>query len=148
MGILKQIAADPTTRQRLVSDVTGLIDEEVARRSGVTGFAIKAGYKAVSKLRGGRMIPDAVNILLDDFVGVLEPMLQEHQQVDASGSFGTWLAANRTRASGDLLSITDRRVAEASPVVRSTYQKLRPFGEKQVQEALPAVGRLVDGYLR
>ena len=52
-------------RAAVVADTVQLIDDEVGRKSGMSGMALKAGYKVVQKLKGGRMIPEAVDYLLD-----------------------------------------------------------------------------------
>ena len=71
-------------RSAVIRDSVRLIDEEVARKSGITGLALKGGYKVVKKLKSGRMIEKAVDHLLDDFTGALDSMYQEYCEDDAS----------------------------------------------------------------
>ncbi len=134
-------------RTKLVDDVVQVIEGEVSRKSGITGLALKGGYKVVRRLKGGRMIHLAANNLLDDFAKALDPVWDEYVAAGGSGSFAQHLQRNERRAADALLAITDGRAAKAeTPVIKKTYQKLRGQADKHVIEALPAVGRLIDRY--
>lgn len=131
-------------RNTIIRDSVRLIDDEVARKSGVTGLALKGGYAVVKKLKNGRMIEKAVDHLLDDFTGALDPMYQEFLGSDVA-SFERYLSSRASAAADALLGVTDDRLKQAeNPVVIKTYQKLRPQAKKHVEEALPGVGRLID----
>ena len=122
-----------------------MIDDEVGKKSGLTGMAIKGGYKVVKKLDGGQMIPRTVDGLLDEFCGAIEPLHAEYRDADASGSFASFLQGRSNDAVNALLSITDGRAQRTRhKVLKKTYQKLRPMAEKNVVEALPGVGRVID----
>ena len=133
-------------RSVVIRDTVRLIDSEVASKGGVTGYALKGGYKVVKKLRGGRMIEQAVDHLLDDFTGALNPMFQEYIESDVD-LFENYLKVHIPTAAAALLSITDDRIQEAeNRVIIKTYEKLRPTAKRHVEEALPGVGRLIDTY--
>ncbi len=137
------MAAD---RKTLVNDVVKLIDEEVARKKGVTGLALKGGYRVVKKLKSGRMIQLAVGHLLDDFTDAIEPIHAEFRE-KGDGSFVNWLRKHEGDAANALLGITDRRAHEAEQaVLKKTYSKLRPQAERHVRDALPGLGRLIEQY--
>ena len=146
MKSLVEVIQDPVVRPRVVEDACRLIDEEVDRKGGVGGFALKQGYKLVRKLKGGRMIPDAVNHLLDEFAGAIEPLHAEHREAGGQG-FDAFLRQHEDRAANALLAITDRRAERSdNRVLVATYRKLRPSAVGHVREALPGVGRMVDRY--
>ena len=145
MGELKS-RLDQSDRRRVIDDTVLLIDEEVASKGGLSGMALKGGYKMVKKLRGGRMIEDAVDSLLDDFTAALDPLYDDFLEGDQS-SFGAYLGNHRDRATNALLGITDAKVKRAeNKVVIKTYEKLRGQAEKHVADALPGVGLLIDKY--
>ena len=131
-------------RDIVVSDTVKLIDNEVANKSGVTGLALKGGYKVVKKLKNGRMIEVAAEGLLDDFASALNPIYNEFED-DDEASFSRYLAERSEEAANALLSITDSRAERAdNKVLVKTYKKLRPTAKKHVVDALPGVGRLID----
>lgn len=146
MKSLKE-ALKEADRARVIEDVVALIDSEVRSKSGLTGVALKGGYKVVKKLKGGRMIHLAADALLDAFTDAIEPIHQEFRDGASGGTFEVFLAKNESRASNALLGITDKRAEKSDhKVLRKTYGKLRPQADKHVRAALPGVGRLADRY--
>lgn len=147
MKSLKEALMD-AERGKLIDDVVELIDDEVRGKNGLTGLALKGGYKVVKKLKGGRMIHKAVDNLLDDFTDAIEPIHAEYRESAASdASFALYLRDHDAQASNALLAITDKRAEGAdNRVVLKTYQKLRPQADKHVRQALDGVGRLADRY--
>ena len=131
-------------RPALIKEAADLINEEVARKSGLSGMALKGGYKVVKKLKPG-MIEDAVDHLLDEFTDALDPLYQDYQEQDEVSSFEGYIKKHDRQAANDLLSITDSRAENSdNRVLKSTYSKLRGQAEKHVVEALPGVGRMID----
>lgn len=146
MGELKT-RLDAANRHEVVADTVKLIDAEVKSKSGLTGMALKGGYKVVKKLKGGRMIEDAADGLLDEFAEALDPLYQSYLQTDRFTTFEEYLAAHRDQACRALLAITDRKAKSAdNKVLQGTYNKLRGQAEKHVKDALPGVGQLIDKY--
>ena len=144
---LKEVLA-AADRTKLVDDVVRLIDEEVSRKGGVTGLALKGGYAVVKKLKGGRMIHLAANNLLDDFTDAIDKIYEKFLGEGGTGGFTAFLARHEGEATQALLGITDARAKNSDHgVLRKTYEKLRPQAEKHVKEALPGVGRLVTRYM-
>lgn len=139
---LEQILLDPTRRPAVVADLEGLVDEEVAGKSGVSGAVVKTGYAAAKKLRP-TLVPNTVDRLLGEFTGALEPFYAEHA-AGGGDDFGAYLAA-RPEAADALLRVTDSRAERASSApLKSAYGKLRPLGQRNVVDALPQLGRLID----
>jgi hypothetical protein len=131
-------------RKELVREAAILIDEEVARKSGLSGMALKGGYKMVKTIKPG-MIEEAVDHLLDDFTDALNPLYQAYGEQDEVKTFEAYIKKHDRRAANDLLSITDGRAERSQhKTLKATYGKLRGQAEKHVTEALPGVGRMID----
>jgi hypothetical protein len=141
----------PDKRRRVIADCCLLIDEEVSKKSGFSGAAIKLGYGTVKAVKPG-FIAEAVDHLLDDFARRLEPFYKAHQGLRAGGSSRSLpdhFAGESSAIAEALLGITDDRAARApGGVVTTSYEKLRPTAKKHVEEAIPAVGRLIDKHTR
>lgn len=131
-------------RQLVIEDTVLLIDEEVARKSGIMGMALKGGYKVVKKLKGGRMIPFAVGKLLNDFTDALSPLYDQYLESDVEG-FDVFLSDHHDESSDALLAITDDKAKKAdNRVIAKTYSKLRKSAKGHVVDALPGVGRMIE----
>ena len=144
MTTLQTILAD-ADRRELVDDVVSIIDEEVASKGGFGGVALKTGYKAVKRLKNGRMIEEAADALLDDFTRALSPLYDDYLDAEGYASFEAYIDDHHREATDALLSITDDKAEQAdNQILRKTYDKLRGSAEGHVEDALPAVGRLID----
>ena len=140
---LKEILLDSSRRPAVVSDFEGLVDAEVSDKGGVSGAVVKTGFAAVKKIKPG-IIPSAVDALLDDFTGALEPFYGDYK-AKGGNDFGTYLAGRGDEAADALLSVTDARAEKSSrDSIKKVYGKLRPNGKKNVEEALPRLGQLID----
>src|SRR4051812_18726382 len=69
---LGELLEDRARRDRVVDDCVQLIDEEVAKKSGFSGLAIKGAYGVVKAIKKG-IIRDSVSSLLNGFISKLEP---------------------------------------------------------------------------
>ncbi|KFZ83490.1 hypothetical protein ED92_06200 [Amycolatopsis sp. MJM2582] len=140
---LKEILLDSSRRPAVVSDFEGLVDAEVSDKGGVSGAVVKTGFAAVKKIKPG-IIPAAVDTLLDDFTGALEPFYGDYK-AKGGNDFGAYLVGRSDEASDALLSVTDARAEKSSrDSIKKVYSKLRPNGKKNVEEALPRLGQLID----
>ncbi len=142
MSRLPEKLTDPSQRQRLVADAAQVLSEEVASKGGLSGFAIKAGYKLVQGVKPG-FVEEAIDALLDDFVAALEPLVAKAQaaQQPIAGS----LSAEAGSVADALLAITDRRARGAQrAALRGAYDKLRPTAKRHVEEAAPRLARLLE----
>jgi len=139
---MQEVLAGGSTRSRLIEDCTKLIDDEVQKKGGVSGFAIKAGYKLVKGLKPG-FIPEATDKLIDAFADHLQPIANE--ATEKKQGIAAYFEAERSRVAEALLHITDERAERAThKVVHSAYLKLRPTAKKHVEDAASGVGRLVE----
>lgn len=144
---LEEALGEADVRPNIVNDTVRVIDQEVERKSGITGMALRAGYAFVSKLQGGQMVPKAVDGLLDEFASAIQPLHAAYQEQGGTGGFGPFLVARKAEASNALLAITDKRAERHdNRALVSAYRKLRPTAIRHVEEALPAVGGLIDRY--
>lgn len=144
MSSLRDIVVDPQKRQQVIAEALKVLDQEVADRGGLTGMAIKAAYAMAKGVAPGIM-PKIVNVLLDDFLGALDPLHQEAKQkgVDVAQH----LSKNAPAVANALLTVTDRKAAnhDGGPLKKG-YEKLRPMAQKQVEQAVPRLAQLVKQY--
>lgn len=135
--------AAPERRPHVIADCVHLIEEEVKRKSGLSGLAIKAAFATVNAVKPG-YIAEVTDLLLDDFARRLDPFFQSQKQAGGR-SLPDHFSGERSAVADALLGITDERAARVSQgVVKKTYEKLRPSAKKHVEEAVPAIGRLVE----
>jgi hypothetical protein len=136
----------PDQRPAILDDCNRLLDAEVARKKGMSGLAVKAGYKILKTFMGGK-VRNAIDGLLDDFIAALEPFHERHLQATAGGSFGDHLKANQQAVAEALLRVTDERArgSKHTTLVRG-YHKLRGTALRNVTEAVPGLAELFDRY--
>jgi hypothetical protein len=144
-----RLLKDAGKRPRLIDDCVKLIDEEVGSKGGLSGLAIKAGYKVVQSMKPG-FVRESMDHLLDDFVRRLEPFYVQHkaQNGDNVKLFGDFISRKSGEVADALLGITDDKAQRAkNPGLKSAYEKLRPQAKKHVEEAVPRVGRTLTAHL-
>jgi hypothetical protein len=140
-NLIEALTAD-SKKNAVVDDCLAIIDAEVAGKSGLMGFAIKAGYKTIQGIKPG-FVRGVVVDLLPEFATALDPLYQEAK---AKGRTATDLFnANPSRVAEALLSITDEKARRSkSGIVKGTYDKLRGTAQRNVEAAVPRLGPLVD----
>ncbi len=145
MSTLTEILLVPGTRPKVVADCVRLVGEEVDSKGGLSGLAIKGAYMVVKAVNPD-FITESVDHMLDDFVRRLEPFATEAQQKNEP--VGPFLSARASAVADALLAISDERAARAkNQTVKKAYEKLRPTGKRNVEAAIPRVGRLVAKYV-
>ncbi|GAA4486425.1 hypothetical protein GCM10023094_42750 [Rhodococcus olei] len=143
VAALNETLLDPARLPAVVADVQELIDAEVSDKSGASGLALKTGYGAVKKV-GPSIVPDAVEGLLPNFITRLEPFWQDFGTAGGTG-FGDFLTARSDEVADALLGVTDEKIEGTSKTaVKKVYSTLRPSAKKNVVEALPRLGALVE----
>jgi hypothetical protein len=144
MATLTEIILKDGVRPRVIADGVVLVDEEVAARKGISGLAIKGGYKFVKTIKK-TFVQEALDRLLDEFVAELEPLYGEHGQAQG---FEQFLVREKSRAADNLLKVTDRRRQGVStPGLGKAYDKLRPMAQSNVEQAIPRLARLMQKYI-
>ena len=144
-----RLLQDSAKRPRIIDDCVRLIEAEVDSKSGLSGLAIKAGFKVVQSMKPG-FVRESMDHLLDDFVRRLEPFYVQHKEKNGDNAklFGDFLSKKSTEVAEALLGITDDKAKRAkNPGLKSAYDKLRPQARKHVEEAVPRVGRTLTPHL-
>jgi len=142
MPTLAETFGTPAKRPIVIGDCCTLIDQEVDSKGGLSGFAIKGGYKLVKGFKPG-FIPDVVESLLPDFCTAVQPIIDDARK--QGRPIGAFFSGNRDRVAEALLAITDERAKRSTHgAVKSMYEKLRGMAKKNVEEAVPRVGALIE----
>jgi len=140
MGLSDKLL-DESKKAQVINDCVSLIDQEVASKGGLSGLAVKAGYKAVNGVKPG-FVKSVVVKLLPEFIAKLDPIWSEGVE---KGKPADYLISNKSRAADALLSVTDAKAkASSNSVVRGAYEKLRGSAKKHVEEAIPRLARLIE----
>lgn len=150
MATLVEKITAPHTHPQVVEGCLQLIESEVASKSGLSGAAVKAGYKVVKTLKPG-MIQDAVTKLLPEFATALQPMYEKSGAPEAgerSGEvFTQHLVAHQDEAADALLSVTDRKANNAqNKTLKKTYDRLRGGAKSHVTAAIPGLARTLGRF--
>jgi hypothetical protein len=144
MPSLTELAEQQNNRAQVIDDACRVLDLEVADKGGLSGMAIKTGYKLVQGVKPG-FVREVVDNLLDDFLVALDPIYQE--AIAQGKRPSAHLADHRGRMADALLAITDRRAENAKrAMIKKMYDKLRPTAKKHVEAAAPRLGELLERY--
>lgn len=120
-----------------------ILDEEVARKTGIKNLPLKAGYKAIKKISPD-FIFSVILRLAPDFITVLEPFYQKGLEEGDPMHFFT---IHRETIAEALLQITDQKSKSTSHAfVRQTYEALRPQAKTHTEEAVPRLVSLMTQY--
>jgi hypothetical protein len=143
MTLPDQVLTDEK-RPKVVADCQVLLERQVASKRGISGFAVKAGFKVVKKLNGGRLIPKAINDLLPEFTEAMEPFHARFRASD-SPSFAAFVRGQEAALAAALLSVTDGKAVHAkNAVLKGVYNKLRPAAQRHIEVAVPELTALID----
>lgn len=141
MPSLAETIADPARRKKVIEDAVGVIEAEVADKSGLTGIAVKTAFGTVQRLKPG-FVHMALHHLLDDFSKQVDPFWAECQAQKAVPR--TFFVQRGKDIANALLKITDDRSKKAAGPARSAYEQLRPRAVDHVVAAMPRLGDLVQ----
>ena len=142
---LNDVLNDEAQHASIIEDVGGLVDDEVAKQRGISGVAVKASYKLVQGVKPG-FVRSVVRILLPDFATVLEPICEK--AATQGQSVGSYFSAHTPEVADALLSVTDGRAQNSEHrSVKSAYSKLRGSARKNVESAVPGLGRIIEKYV-
>jgi hypothetical protein len=141
---LNDVLKDEGQRSAIIDDVVRLIDGEVGKQKGISGIAVKAGYKLVQGVKPG-FVRNVVQSLLPEFAAALEPA---RQSAVANGqSISSYFRANSSQIAEALLAVTDGRAQRSEHgSVKGAYTKLRGSARKNVEAAVPGLGAIVEKY--
>ena len=144
MPNLSEVLTDEAKKANVVDDCCELIDAEVKDKGGISGLAIKAGYGAVKGIKPG-FIKQAVTDMLPEFAKALDATYESARTENKP--VADYFVQNTSKVADALLAITDARAARSkSGVVKGTYEKLRGSAKKNVEAAVPRLGKMVAKY--
>lgn len=139
---LAEALTDDSKKPLIVKDCIELIDSEVKDKGGISGLAIKAGYGAVKGIKPG-FVQRAVEDLLPEFAKALDPIYSDAKS--QGKPIADFFASNASRVADALLAITDGKAQRAkSGVAKGAYDKLRGSAKKNVEQAAPRLGKLLE----
>ena len=142
MSTLSEALCSESRKSVVVDDCLALIDAEVSDKGGLTGLAIKAGYKTIQGVKPG-FVRQVVVDLLPEFATALDPLYQEAKS--SGRNVREYLSANANRAADALLTITDEKAQRSrSGMVKGTYEKLRGSAKKNVEAAVPRLAAMIE----
>ena len=144
MSTLVEVLKDDAKRRAVVEDGARLIESEVAGKRGISGMAVKSGYKAVKAIRPG-VIQAALDMLLPNFAPALDPHYAKGKD---SGDLHGYFRKNAALIAEDLLGVTDARAKVAeNKVMKRAYTSLRPQAKKHVEESVPQLSSLIERHV-
>ena len=142
---LNDVLSDDAKRASIIEDVCSLVDGEVGKQKGLGGVAVKAGYKLVQGIRPG-FVRNVVQTLLPEFATALQPIVDRAQ---ANGqSVSDYFRSNSGEVAEALLAVTDGRVQGSDHgSIKGAYRKLRGSARKNVENAIPGLGSIIETYV-
>ena len=141
MGTLSDAVKDSGKRPAIISDCETLINAEVASKRGLTGMAVRTGFKAIKKFKPD-IVPKAMDDLLDDFSEKIDPFWGECQQKGEPPR--QYFEKNKQKVADALLTVTDERAASSKHrTLVSAYRSLRGKAVQHIGEAMPRFADLL-----
>jgi hypothetical protein len=141
---LTDILLSDGVRQRLVTELADLIEQEVAGGTGVAGLAVRSGYRLVTSIRAD-FVRRALEDMVAAFVAELDPLYAEHGR---PGGFAEYLASHRAHVARQVLEVADaRRATVRSAPLRSAYDALVPLARAKVERSVPRLGQVIQRYV-
>jgi hypothetical protein len=142
MPNLADVLTAPERKGKVVDDCIALIDAEVHDKGGISGAVIKAAYRAVQGVKPG-FVRNVVTDLLPEFAVALDPIYQEAKT--QGRPVADFFAGDSPRVAEALLAITDQKAQKSkNGLVKGTYDKLRSSAKKNVEAAVPRLGKMVE----
>ena len=141
---LKDVLNDEAKRVAIIEDICGLVADEVGKQRGISGIAVKAGYKLVQGVKPA-FVRNVVQTLLPEFAAALEPIREK--AIAQGQTTGSYFSAHTREVAEALLAVTDGRVQKSEHgSVKGAYTKLRGSARKNVESAVPGLGKIVEKY--
>ncbi len=148
MKKLNELIEDPKSRAAILDDSVRVLDDEMAKRSGISGMALKGMYKMIKKAQKGQLMRKALDYLMEDFIEKLEPYYEKYQKESGGASWSAYLSSHYETLADELLVMTDEKAKKTQhDVIRTTYKKFRPKARSEVITSLPALARMMERYL-
>lgn len=147
MKTLLETLWSPRQRELFSADLIALIEQHISGRSGLRGTAIRSGF-ALARTAKPDLLPRAVARLGPEFIAAMQPLYEQFQK-SPDRDFSVYLQKHADTASAALLAVADAHVATSpqAGLLRRTFRSLRGFAEEEVRLAVPAIGKLIRGYM-
>lgn len=141
---LTDVLNDEAARASIIEEVVSLVDGEVAKQRGISGVAVKAGYKLVQGVKPG-FVRNVVQALLPEFAAALDPIRE--QALSQGQSVSGYFQAHAAEIAESLLAVTDGKAQRSDHgSVKGAYTKLRGSARKNVEAAVPGLGAIIERY--
>jgi hypothetical protein len=142
MSSLVELLAKEPVRARVIEDCVELIESQVKQK----GFIIKSAYATIKAIKK-RFISETVDTMLDEWLDKLSPHF-DRWSANKTSSFADFVITRGDDVAEDLLSVTDARAARTShTTARKMYGRMRDGAKKNVIEAIPALGKMIEKHL-
>ncbi len=149
MKNLQEMVKNAEMYQNVLRDSARVLDQEVGKKTGISGFAIKAAYKLLKSLKQGQALQKVLEVLMPEFINKLEPHFERFQAEGKGKSWSQFLSPLYDSLADDFLAVTDAKAsASDSAKVRKTYEKLRPKARKEVVASMPALAKMMEKYIK
>jgi len=149
MKSLQEMMKDPKTYESVLQDSARVLDEEVAKKSGLSGLALKGAYKLLKSVKQGKAVRKVLEVLIPDFINKLDPYYQRYQAEGQGKRWSEFIRPHFDTLADDFLAVTDAKARAADNAqIRKTYEKLRPRAREDVVAAMPALASLMERYIR
>jgi hypothetical protein len=145
MGTLADKLTHADHRPEVVAACVDLVESEVAAKKGLSGTAIKAGFKVVKTLKPN-MVANVVDKLLPEWADALQPIYDKSQEDPER--FCAHLQEFPGEAADALLSVTDAKAEQAdNKTLKKTYERLRGTAKDNVATAVPNLASTLRPWL-
>jgi hypothetical protein len=135
------LAKEPN-RPKMITDCVELIDAQVKQK----GFVIKSAYAAVKAIKK-TFVAETVDGMLDEWLDKIQPHYEKWTATKSS-SFRDFLTARGEDVAEDLLKVTDGRAEKSSHgTAKKMYARMRDGAKKNVVEAIPSLGSMLEKHL-
>lgn len=142
--MLPELLARPDRKAAVVDATARLVEDEVARKSGLSGAALRAGFAAFKRVRPG-IVRAGVERLLPELAAALD---RHWIEGSAAGDVDGHFRAHQARIAADLLGVTDAIAARSTHrSLKTLYGSLRGAAEAHVREAVPRLPGVIRPHL-
>lgn len=146
MKTLNEILWSPFQRETFAADLARLVEAQVASRGGLRGMGLKTGL-ALLKSAKPDLLDGALRRNAPQFIAALQPLYETFLN-GPDRDFAVFLQKHAAEARDALLGVADvRAAASRNAALKAAYGRLRGAAESEIEAAVPALGRLIRGYL-
>ncbi len=146
-SLAKKLTTDDVP-PKVVQACVELVEAQVAAKRGLSGMAIKTGFKVIKALKPG-MITDTVDTLLPEFACSLQDIYDKTaDKTGEKSDFTRYLTDHSGEAADALLQVTDARAERAkNRTIKKTYDRLRGTAQANVRDAVPNLARALEPFI-